>query len=75
MLAYYMALADASAAAGGTSYAWYPPKASEVYTSSWRSTIDAKVSAVEGMYGSVTADQKARMQNQVQLWKTAKSKI
>ena len=75
MFAYYKALADASAAAGGTSYAWYPPKASEVYTSAQRTNIDAKANAARALLGSVTSEQRERMQNQLDLWNTAKTKI
>ena len=75
MLAYYMALAAASEAAGGTSYAWYPPKASEVYTSAQRSNIDAKATAARNKLGSVTSEQRQRIENQLNLWTTAKSKI
>ena len=75
MLAYYMALADASVSSTDVSFAWYPPAASKMYTSYWISIIDQKIAAAESMLGSVTAEQRQRMQNQIQLWKTAKTKI
>ena len=75
MLNYYMALAKASEECNTRSYAWIPCHARYVYTSSQISNIDAKISAAEGMLEFVTEEQRARMQNQINLWKTAKTKI
>jgi len=75
MLQYYTALADASAACNTRSYAWIPCHARYVYTSSWINTIDQKIAACEAMLDFVTTEQRARMQNQINLWKTAKGYI
>ena len=75
MLNYYMALAKASEECNTRSYAWIPCHAKYVYTSAQISNIDSKIAACEAKLDFVTPEQKARMQNQINLWKTAKSHI
>ncbi len=75
MLNYYMALAKASEECNTRSYAWIPCHARYVYTSAQISNIDSKIAAAEAMLEFVTAEQRQRMQNQIDLWKTAKTKI
>ena len=75
MLNYYMALADASAACNTRSYAWIPCHANQLYTAYWIGQIDSKIAACEAKLEFVTAEQRARMQNQIDIWKKAKTKI
>lgn len=73
MLAYYMALADASEACTVESYAWIPCAPSDVYTPAQVKIIDARIAEAKKMLDSVTKDQAKRMENQIKLWEKAKT--
>lgn len=71
MFFYYKALADSSEQCQGSSICWVPPQPSEMYPSERVELINALVEDAKTMYGTVTADQKARMENQFAIWKQA----
>jgi hypothetical protein len=73
MLAYYMALADASEACTVESYAWIPCAPSDVFTPAQVKIIDARIAEAKKMLDSVTEDQAKRMENQIKLWEKAKT--
>ena len=75
MLAYYIALADASEACTADSYAWVAPDPAAVYTPQQIMNIDAKAAAAEAVVSQVSAVEAERMENQIQLWETAKEFI
>ena len=75
MYGYYKALADASEACTGDSITWIPPEPSEMYTRSQVSKIDAAIAKANAQLKNVTAVEKERMQNQIKLWNTAKTKL
>ncbi|MDD3693498.1 MAG: DUF4838 domain-containing protein [Oscillospiraceae bacterium] len=72
MLKYYQALATASAECKGDSICWVPPAPSEMYTSAQIKKIDATVSAAEKMKPKISSDQRKRLENQLNYWKSAK---
>ena len=73
MLSYYKALADASKQCTAKSHAWVPPSPSAVYTGAQVKKIDAAIAKAESLLNSVSSLEKQRMQNQIKLWKTAKT--
>jgi hypothetical protein len=73
MLAYYMALADASEACTVESYAWIPCAPSDVFTPAQVKIIDARIAEAKKMLDSVTEVQAKRMENQIKLWEKAKT--
>lgn len=69
MFKYYQALAVSSEQCrSSNSVAWIPPNPSEVYTHERINAIDNAVSAARKKLGSVTDDQKKRIDNQIQYW-------
>jgi hypothetical protein len=73
MLAYYLALADASEACTVESYAWIPCAPSDVFTPAQVKIIDARIAEAKKMLDSVTEVQAKRMENQIKLWEKAKT--
>ena len=46
-----------------------------MYTSANISRVDAKIAAVNQSLSGVTAEQRARIQNQIAIWNTAKQHL
>ena len=72
MYGYYQALATASEECTAYSMTWVPPEPSQMYTVAQIRKIDSALAKAKGKLNSVTADQKARMENQISLWEDAK---
>ncbi|MHB8962165.1 MAG: DUF4838 domain-containing protein [Saccharofermentanales bacterium] len=73
MFSYYKALADASEACRSPNQVtWVPPDPYEIYTSTWEAEIDKAVNAVKAKLGKLTANQRARAENQIKYWEDAK---
>lgn len=73
MLAYYLALADASESATVDSHAWWAPAPNQIYTASHVRNIDSKINAAKNMLDKVSEVEKKRMENQIKLWEKAKT--
>ena len=75
MYRYYKALADASEQCQAASICEIPCKPSEMYTYEWQDVINAALEAAKAKLGSVTDEQKQRMENQIELWNKAQFMI
>ena len=75
MLEYYMALAAASEECTADSHAWAAPAASSVYTQAHIQKIDAIIARAKTMLNQVSDLERKRMENQIELWETAKKSI
>ena len=75
MLAYYMALADASEACNADSHAWAAPDPAKLYTSAQIKLIDATIANAKAMLNQVSDLERQRMENQIELWEKAKTCI
>jgi hypothetical protein len=73
MLAYYQALANASKACSADSHAWAAPNPASVYTPEQVKKIDATIATAKSMLSKVSALERQRMQNQIDLWENAKN--
>jgi|GEM_PF-3974547 len=75
MYGYYKCLEDISAECTARSVVWYAAPANQMYTAANISRVNAKVSLVRQALSGVTATQRARIENQIGLWETAKQHI
>ena len=75
MFQYYKCLEDISAECTARSIVWYACDPSQMYTSANISRVDAKIAAVNQSLSGVTAEQRARIQNQIAIWNTAKQHL
>ena len=75
MLAYYKALAAASESCTASSICWVPPSPGEVYTAYHVARIDKTISDARAKLSSVSANEKKRMENQINLWESAKAQF
>lgn len=75
MYDYYKCLEDISAECIARSVVWYAAPANQMYTAANIGRVNAKVSFVRQSLSGVTATQRARIENQIGLWETAKHHI
>ncbi len=75
MFEYYHTLAEISENCTARSIAWIPPQPYEMYKSSDKKKIDGIITKAKAMLPNVTADQKARMENQIGYWENARTLI
>ena len=72
MLKYYQALAKASAECKADSIAWIPPGPDQMYTSKHVAAIDNTVKAAKALRSELSANERARLDNQISYWENAK---
>ena len=75
MYGYYKCLEDISAECTARSVVWYSAPANQMYTSANINRVNATVATVRQSLSGVTATQRARIENQIALWETAKQHI
>ena len=75
MYSYYKCLEDISAECTARSVVWYSAAPNQMYTSANINRVNATITTVRQSLSGVTATQRARIENQIALWETAKQHI